>query len=382
MFPRAFRIARLGGVDIRVDPTWLIIAALVVWSFLTRFSVQGRSGGVALTMAVAAALGFFLSVLGHELAHALEARHRGLKVHGITLFLFGGVTEMDFRTRQPRDEFTVAFVGPYTSLVLAAALGLIAAGIDEYVPALAEVAEVAGVLGWFNLAVALFNLVPGAPLDGGRVLRAMLWKVTGDRHRAALMASRAGQGVALLLGGVAFWLAVSNPNALFSALWFGFIGWFMFNAARTEQLQARLLQVVEGHTAAALVGGSPPTLAADVPLASVDRQLTATPEEHLYPVVASTLAGPEIVGAVTPTEIEQVDPFDRGFRTVRDVMTPAEELPSAPKDAPLLDVVMQLQDHPILAIVENEVVLGVVDRHRADAAVRRLQRLSTSGGGQ
>jgi Zn-dependent protease len=375
MFPRAFRIARISGIDVRVDPSWLIIAALVVWSFLSRFTVGDRPGVVALAMALGASLGFFGSVLAHELAHALEARHRNLEVHGITLFLFGGVTEMDMRTKTPRDEFAVAAVGPYTSFVLAAAFGLITAGIDEYVESLTAVSAVTGILGWINLGLALFNLVPGAPLDGGRVLRSGLWQLTGNRHRAGILASRAGQLVAALLWGFAMFVVLNRPEALFSALWLAFIGWFMFNAARNERAQAELLGLIEGQPAGILVGGNVPTLPPDVPLALVDRQVTTTPEEHVYPVVESTAEAPRMIGALTVQALERIDPFDRGFRTVRDVMTPVADLPGVDRDAALLDLLVLLQEHPVVAITDGGDVVGVVDRRRAYAALRRLRRL-------
>lgn len=229
---------RTRGVDVRLDPTWLVIALLVAWTFLTRFSVPGRAGVVSAVMTAAATVGFFASILAHELGHAFEARHRDLRVHGVTLFLFGGVTEMDMHTHRPRDEFTVAAIGPYTSLVLASVFGLGAAALDWYLPALDEPAAVLGLLGWVNLGLALFNLVPGAPLDGGRVLRAGLWAVTGDRERAKILAAHAGQMVAVLVLAVGAWVLTLDRANLLAALWFGVIGLFMFMAARVERRQA------------------------------------------------------------------------------------------------------------------------------------------------
>ena len=264
MFPRALRIATFRGVDVRLDPTWLVIAVLVVWSFLVRWSMTGRPGVVAVAMALAASVGFFGSVLAHELGHAVEARHRDLQVHGITLFLFGGVTEMDLHTRRPRDEFTVAAIGPWTSLVLASVFGLVTAALDWYLPGRAvEVATVTGTLGWVNLGLALFNLVPGAPLDGGRVLRAALWAATGDRHRAQLITARAGQVLAVLIWITGVWWVVRNPAGVLNALWIGFVGCFMFNAARGERAQARRCgwsrATPRGCSPAATAPPSPPT---------------------------------------------------------------------------------------------------------------------------
>lgn len=237
MFPRAVRVVRLRGVDVRLDPTWLLVAVFVVWSLHVRYAVGERPAAAALAMAVAGTIGFFGSVLAHELGHALEARHRGLEVHGITLFLFGGVTEMDLRLTRPREEFTIAAVGPWVSLVLASVFGLAAAALDWYVPTLDGPAAVAGLLGWLNLGLALFNIVPGAPLDGGRVLRAVLWRVTGDRARAMLLAARAGQLVAAALVGAAVWFGLPPRSQWFAALWIGAIGLFLLRGASAEYQQ-------------------------------------------------------------------------------------------------------------------------------------------------
>lgn len=325
MFPRALRVARIRGVDVRLDPTWAVVAVLVVWSFLARWSVPGRPGTVAFVMAVAAGVGFFASVLVHELGHAFEARHRHLHVHGITLFLFGGVTEMDMHTRRPRDEFAVAAIGPWLSLVLASVLGLVTAGLDWYLPGQAsEAALVLGTLGWINLGLALFNIIPGAPLDGGRVLRASLWALTGDRYRAQIMAARAGQAVAIALTALGGWLALTTPGGVLNALWFALIGWFMFSAARNERLQAITLRLLDGHTADLFVEG------VEVP-------------------------------------------------TVEDVMVPVTAMPTVAHDAPVLTVLEDLRDATVVAIVRDGEVVGLVDRARAEATLRRL-RVARRGG--
>lgn len=371
MFPRAFRIARVRGVDVRLDPTWLVIAVLVVWSFLARWSVPGRSGLVALLMATTATLGFFGSVLAHELGHAFEARHRHLHVHGITLFLFGGVTEMDMHTRRPRDEFTVAAIGPYTSLVLAAAFGLVTAALDWYLPGrAAAAATVTGTLGWVNLGLALFNIVPGAPLDGGRVLRAGLWALTGDRYRAQLVAARAGQLVAVTVWASGAWWVLRGPAGVLLALWIGFVGLFMFNAARRERTQALTLRLIEGQTAGLFASSDRPAVAADQPLDQVDVELTTTRGEDRYAVMADG----RIVGVLTALAVSEVDPHDQPLRTAADVMVPAHDLPTIDHDAPVLDALLQLQDHDVVAVVRDATVVGLVDRGRADAALQRLRQ--------
>lgn len=237
MFGRTYRLFAIRGVDIEVDVSWVIIAVLVAWTFWGRFvTVHSRPNAVAIAMAVAAAALFFASVLAHELAHALEATHRGVEVDGITLFLFGGATRTSFDVERPRDEFALTAVGPFTSLVLAAALGLVATYAEPLAPA--EVAIVAGNLGWVNLALGLFNLLPGAPLDGGRILRSIVWAVTDDRGRSVRVASRSGQVIGSLIGGLGLLQIVFVPNAAVGGIWYALIGWFLF-AAATGELRRR-----------------------------------------------------------------------------------------------------------------------------------------------
>lgn len=320
MFPRALRVARLGGIDLHVDPSWFIIAGLMVWSFTTRFAGVGRSGLTVVSMGALAAIGFFLSILAHELAHAWEARHRDLEVSGVTLFLFGGVTEMTGNAQTPRHEFAVAAVGPWISLVLAGLFGLITAGLDEFAPWSTDLALITGNLGWINLGVALFNLIPGAPLDGGRVLQAVLWRVTGDRFRAGRIASYAGQVVALALVGLAVATVAQQRSNWTSAVWLGFIAAFMWFAARAERGQLRVLAVVHQRLARDLFpdGGSP--LHLDV------------------------------------------------------LVTPVSGLPSVADDAPLVDLLELLRHHPIVSVTRDDEVVSVVDRPTANHLLDRLRR--------
>jgi Zn-dependent protease len=254
MFPRALRLIRVVGVDVRLDPSLLLFAVLIVWTFAARFAA--RYGlGVAIVMATFGMLAFFGSILGHELAHALEARHRGMQVEAITLFLFGGVTEMHAHGQTARDELAVAAVGPYVSLLCAAIFGLVATFAGDVLDATVAtpLAEVAGLLGWLNLALAVFNLVPGAPLDGGRVLRAVLWMALGDRMRALRISVRAGQLLALGLAGVGLWLVLRSPEAVVAAVMSLVIAVFLFAAARRELHHAELDELLSTHTVGQLL---------------------------------------------------------------------------------------------------------------------------------
>lgn len=236
MFGRTYRLGAVRGIDIEVDASWVIIAVLVAWTFWSRFTVvHGHALPAGIPMAVVAAILFFASVLAHELAHSLEAVHRGVEVDGITLFLFGGATRTRFDVERPRDEFALTAVGPFTSLVLAAAFGLVATYAGSF--GLTVAADVAGTLAWVNLALTLFNLLPGAPLDGGRILRSIVWAVTDDRGTAVRLASRSGQVLGAGIGALGVFQLFFVPGAAGGGVWFAFIGWFLFGAASGELRQ-------------------------------------------------------------------------------------------------------------------------------------------------
>ena len=241
---RTFRIATIRDIDVAVAPSWLLVAALIVWAYQRTFDERGLA--IAVVMGASVAVLFTLSVLLHELAHALEARHRGVEVGGITLFLLGGATALHDPDRRAADEFAIAGVGPWSNVVLAAVSGILAVYTGTW--GLDAVAEVLGVLGWLNLGLAAFNLVPGAPLDGGRVLRAGVWAVTGSRHRSTVVAAWFGIVLGLVLVGWAVWL-VGLRAAVWEGLWVGLIGAYVLRAARGELARGRLALWLRGFPA-------------------------------------------------------------------------------------------------------------------------------------
>src|SRR5215204_3592740 len=184
MFGTSWRVGRIAGIEVRVDSSWVVIALLITYSMYLRLSVLYRelSGGGAVGLAIVSAVLFFGSVLVHEFAHALVAQARGIRVQDITLFLFGGATRARVESRGPGDEFLIALVGPLTSGLLAGLFGIVASLGRDVLSA--PLAGTFGYLAWTNLLLAAFNLVPGFPLDGGRLLRAAIWKATGSLARA------------------------------------------------------------------------------------------------------------------------------------------------------------------------------------------------------
>ena len=218
MFRRAVRVLTVRGVDVRLDPSLVLVVVLVTWAVDIRLSLR-FDPALSLGLALLTSVIFIISILAHELGHALEARHRGLRVGGITLFALGGATELEGHGHTARDEFAISFIGPWISLVIAAAAGLVATG-SELLPAgalAAAVGLVAGLVGWANLGLALFNLIPASPLDGGRVLHALLWRVSGRRMLATSITTLLGAILGVGLVALAAWLVVTRGELLAAA---------------------------------------------------------------------------------------------------------------------------------------------------------------------
>lgn len=329
MFERALTIGSVRGIEIRVHASWLVIAALVTWSFWNRFTVlRDFDGGVAFVMALACAVLLFVSILVHELAHALEAVRRGVKVGGITLFLFGGATESKFDVQRPRDEFALTAVGPFSSFALAGLFGLGSVAADAV--GVATLAAVLGVMGWLNLALGVFNLLPGAPLDGGRILRSVVWWVTRDRHRALRIAANAGR----VLGGLLIALGLAQVFLVagggIGGLWLAFIGWFLMMAATAEVREAELTRVLRDVAIRDLLPPDMPRVGADERVSeAIDRVFRHHDADE---VAVQETGNDQIVGVLDIDRVRDVPRADRGQVAVREVMAPVDELPAVDVD--------------------------------------------------
>lgn len=280
-----FRLGSSFGVEITVDYSWFVLFALILWSFSGSVfpdTLPGMSGLAYLLMGLIAAVLFFASLLLHELSHALVARAKGIPVDGITLFIFGGVARTKMEAERPGDEFQIAGVGPLTSLLLGALFfGLAFYGEEWGVePA---VLTVSGYLALLNVVLAAFNLLPGFPLDGGRLLRAVLWKFTGDLTRATRWATHAGQGLGWLL--IALGVYEVLTGYVMSGLWLVFIAWFLRDAAR-RSYQSHLAgeRVKRARSTIERIGEIEPLLR--------DRDRFVIPDERLPPGFAQTVEQP------------------------------------------------------------------------------------------
>ena len=232
----SLRLGRVFGIPVEINITWVVIFLLLTWLLANRFDAPGLRWPVAQQWgaAIVTVVLFFLSVLAHELSHSLVAVSRGIRVMGITLFIFGGVSRLEHEPEKPSEEFLVAIVGPMTSIALAAAASGVLFALDSrlwpWVGRNASPAEmVAFLLAWGNLSVGLFNMLPGFPLDGGRVLRAIVWAITGSYLRATRIAARCGQGVGalMILGGIVW----AVRGGLVDGVWAAVIGSFLLVTA-------------------------------------------------------------------------------------------------------------------------------------------------------
>lgn len=244
---RVFRLGSVRGVDVVADLSLFVIAALLTWSLYVDLSqafptVSGD--GLLLGAAIGGGL-FFASVFLHELSHSLVALRRGLTVRRIRLFIFGGVSEIEDEAESPSDELAVTFAGPAASFVLGAFFLLTAWPLSAgwHLPA-----RVAAILGLANLSIAVFNLLPGLPLDGGRMLRALVWRRSGDRVRATKLAVGTGRGLGALLMIAGTVLVITTGDI--SAIWFGAVGWFLFEAAASSAVREAFAARIEGLTVA------------------------------------------------------------------------------------------------------------------------------------
>lgn len=356
---RGFRLGRIFGLEISVDLSWLIIVALVVWSFSTAVfprAVPELSGRAYLLLGVVAGALFFGSLLLHEIAHSLMARAKGVEVEGITLFIFGGVSRMRDEARSARDEFLIAGVGPLASLAVGAVFWLLSI-VGDALGWGAPAVEVARYLSFLNVALAGFNLLPGFPLDGGRLFRALLWWWRDDLEEATRIASVGGQALGVLIA--TFGLLQLFGGNLIGGLWLGVIGWFLMNAAKMSYRQHVLRAGLEGATARDAMTAEPEVVSPSISVGKLVEDHFLRDKHGSYPVVE----GDEPVGLVTLEETGEV-PRDRWDATrVREVMIPFGEQVSVRPDEELFEVIRKLGESParrLLVVNEDRELLGIV----------------------
>ena len=327
-------IGRFGGVELRLNWSLLAVVALIVWSLSDGvFPSQnpGLSHNTYLGMAVVASLLFLASIALHELGHSWVARREGIEVDSITLWLFGGVSQLNGRFKSPGVEFRVAVSGPLVSIGLGVLFVLVAlAGAPS------EVDGVAAWLGYINLLLAAFNLLPAAPLDGGRVLHAILWRAKGDFAWATRVASEVGQGFAYLF--IALGLAMFIFEGSFSGAWLAFIGWFLLQGARAEARYVATEQALGGLRVRDLMVRHPVTVDADSTIGRFMDDVAWSHRFTTYPV----LEGDRPVGLLAFASVAAVPRSDWDTRRVRDTMISLDQVPLLTEDEKAVDALAEL----------------------------------------
>jgi Zn-dependent protease len=337
----------------------LVILWLFTWSLASALpdKVKGYSPPAYWVAGVCGALVLLASLLAHELAHAVAARRVGVAVGSVTLWLFGGVTALGGEAKTPKAAFRIAIAGPATSLTLAATFGVLVAALRT-VGAAPIVVGVASWLAVINLVLGLFNLLPGAPLDGGRVLRAYLWRRHGDIARAGIGAAHAGRVVAFIL--IALGLAEFVAGGLVGGVWLAFIGWFIFAASRDEETRITTQQLFAGMRVSDAMTARPHTAPRWITVQEFIQRYVLGDRHSAYPVADRDGS---IVGLVTLTQLRDVAPSRRADTQVGDIALPLNAVPTAAPQEPLTTLLERMAaagPRSRALVVDAGAVVGIV----------------------
>ncbi len=315
MFSRSITLFKLFGFPVKVDLTWIVIAVLVTWSLASAFFPHyypDLSSGTYLFMSIVGALGLFLSIIIHEFAHSKVAQLRGLPMKGITLFIFGGVAEMTDEPPDAKTEFQMAIAGPLTSIAIAA----VCFGMQQLAKFAGWPTAVVGIffyLWLINLILVAFNIIPAYPLDGGRVLRSILWKTKGSLRSATRISSSIGAGfgiVLMVLGGISF-----ITGSFIAGMWWFVIGMFLRGSAQASYRQLLVRRALEGENIERFMSRDPVTVTPGMTIDDFVNNYVYKHHHKLYPVVEDG----KLVGCLTTKQVKEVDRKDWGNKRVSDL---------------------------------------------------------------
>lgn len=366
MTPSGIRLGRIRGIEVGFDYSWILIFLLVTWSLASAYFPQqypGWSPALYWVIGVATSILFFSSIVAHELAHSFTALRFGIRVKSITLFLFGGVASILDEPERPRTEFLITIAGPASSYVIAGVSWVLYTLLN---PLSEPLGALLFYLALINALVATFNLAPGFPLDGGRVLRAVLWHLGGSYRRATRWATYAGQALAFVL--IALGALRAFSGELIGGIWYVFLGWFLYDAAKASYRQAVIRSVLADVTAERLARRDFATVEPQLSLQDLVEAHVFRRNQHAYPV---TRHG-ELLGLICLHDIRGVDRGDWETTRVETAMTPYSELITVGPDESAAEALQRLSARDVqqVPLVEGRKLVGLIER--ADV-IRYLQ---------
>jgi Zn-dependent protease/CBS domain-containing protein len=341
----SFELGRIFGIRIGINWSWLIVFALIVWTLAVGIFPEtnpGRSDATYIALALVAAFLFFASLLLHELGHAVQARREGVEIEGITLWLFGGVARFKGMFPSAGAEFRIAIAGPLVSL----ALGLLFMGVAWAISSPDEIDAVSAWLGYTNLVLLAFNLLPAFPLDGGRVLRAALWQRTRNFRQATRIAATVGRGFGFFFIAAGVFMFIFQGS--FSGAWLAFVGWFLLQAATSEDRYAIVSDALRDLRVSDLMIREPVTVQADTTIGQFMDDVASNRRFTSYPVADDG----RVVGLLAFRCVAEVPRADWDARRVRDCMIPLERVPLLHEGDAAVDA--------LAALSESELNRGVV----------------------
>jgi len=355
-------IGKAFGIALRLHYSWFIIFALVTWALTTSYFPEAYpswSLGTRIAAGLITSLLFFGSVLAHELMHSIISQRQGVPVKDITLFIFGGVSQITEEPKEPAHEFRMAIAGPLTSLIIGGILLGVYYGLGDIDNFTVQfITAIAFWLGYINIVLGVFNLIPGFPLDGGRVLRSIIWWRSRNLRSATKIASYIGRGVGFLFifGGI--WLAFAGY--IFNGIWIAVIGWFLESAANNSYRQLLLQDMLRGHTASEVMSRDCVIISPETTIDRLVNDNILTSGRRCFPVSS----GSQVQGMMTLHNIRAV-PRERWLQeTVKNAMTPIDKLKWVRPDEELATVFRIITENDVnqVPVVQDGVVVGMVTR--------------------
>lgn len=355
MFGKRFKLFEMLGFSVYVDLSWLFLAALVVWTLavgLFPHTHAGLSQATYWWMGVAAAIGLFASIVLHELSHSIVARRYGIPMRGITLFIFGGVAEMEDEPPSAKSEFLMAIAGPVSSYVIAA----VVFGLNAAVAWPRPISGVLEYLAWINGVLATFNLIPAFPLDGGRVLRSALWAWKKNLRRATRIASRFGTAFAFILVAMGV-LSLFRQNMV-GGLWWILIGLFVRGASQQSYQSLLVREALAGEPIERFMKTDPVTVEPWLPITRLVEDFIYTYHFKMFPVVD----GGRLVGCVTTRDVRELPRADWDMRTVGDITSACGVHNTIAPHTDAMTALTTMQKHQVsrLAVVDGDRLVGIV----------------------